>query len=278
MARVMTPRIRKAALVAHVVCSVGWLGMVLAFIAMAVMGIVSADEMAVRGTYRVMEQVAWWALVSLAVASLVTGVLQSLWTTWGLFRHYWVVFKLGLTVVATGVLVLYMQTFEYLARVAADPGVGLEAVRNFSPALHSVAALVLLVATVLAVYKPRGLTRYGQRKKAPLAALCSVPQLSIPYLFRFGSHASCAGTPGTGLIPLNDASMSACLPWSRDADQLTVIDGRGLPSYSTPRRRPATFPLRRDGGTWARASMAVAITAAIAGPACEGLSQLKAYR
>ena len=161
MARVMTPRIRKAALVADVVCSVGWLGMVLAFIAMAVMGIVSADEMAVRGTYRVMEQVAWWA----------TGVLQSLGTTWGLFRHYWVVFKLGLTVVATGVLVLYMQTFEYLARVAADPGVGLEAVRNFSPVLHSVAAaLVLLVATVLAVYKPRGLTRYGQRKKAPLAA------------------------------------------------------------------------------------------------------------
>ena len=171
MARVMTPRIRKAALVAHVVCSVGWLGMVLAFIAMAVMGIVSADEMAVRGTYRVMEQVAWWALVPLAVASLVTGVLQSLGTTWGLFRHYWVVFKLGLTVVATGVLVLYMQTFEYLARVAADPGVGLEAVRNFSPVLHSVAAaLVLLVATVLAVYKPRGLTRYGHRKKAPLAA------------------------------------------------------------------------------------------------------------
>lgn len=144
MARVMTPRIRKAALVAHVVCSVGWLGMVLAFIAMAVMGIVSADEMAVRGTYRVMGQVAWWALVPLAVASLVTGVLQSLGTTWGLFRHYW---------------------------VAADPGVGLEAVRNFSPVLHSVAAaLVLLVATVLAVYKPRGLTRYGQRKKAPLAA------------------------------------------------------------------------------------------------------------
>ena len=89
----------------------------------------------------------------------------------GIVRHYWVVFKLGLTVVATGVLVLYMQTFEYLARVAADPGVGLEAVRNFSPVLHSVAAaLVLLVATVLAVYKPRGLTRYGQRKKAPLAA------------------------------------------------------------------------------------------------------------
>ena len=55
--------------------------------------------------------------------------------------------------------------------MAADPGVGLEAVRNFSPVLHSVAAaLVLLVATVLAVYKPRGLTRYGQQKEAPLAA------------------------------------------------------------------------------------------------------------
>lgn len=56
---------------------------------------------------------------------------------------------------------------------------------------------------------------------------------------------------------------------------LTAVD---YPATALPVAAPQLFPLRRDGGTWARASMAVAITAAIAGPACEGLSQLKAYR
>ena len=52
-----------------------------------------------------------------------------------------------------------------MARVAADAANDLAAVRNASPLLHAVLALlVLLVALVLAVYKPRGLTPYGQRK------------------------------------------------------------------------------------------------------------------
>lgn len=165
MAKRMAPPVRKAALVAHVACSVGWLGVVLVFVALAVLGIAGSDEMTVRGAYLVVEQVAWCALVPLAIASLVTGIVQSLGTRWGLFRHYWVVFKLGLTVVATGVLLMYMQTFGHLARVAADPGADLEVVRNFSPVLHSVAAaFVLLVITALAIYKPRGLTPYGCRR------------------------------------------------------------------------------------------------------------------
>jgi hypothetical protein len=113
----------------------------------------------------VMEAAAWLVLVPLAFASLVTGVAQSLGTTWGLFRHYWVVFKLLITVVSTVVLLTYMETFRAMAGVAANPSADLSAVRNAAPALHAtVALLVLLVATVLAVSKPRGLTRYGQRK------------------------------------------------------------------------------------------------------------------
>ena len=53
-----------------------------------------------------------------------------------------------------------------MAAVAADPNAHLDAVRNPSPTLHAVLALlILLVATVLAVYKPRGVTPYGQRKQ-----------------------------------------------------------------------------------------------------------------
>lgn len=162
----MTPRLRKLALAAHVVSSVGWLGAVVVFLALAVMGLTSQDAQTVRGAYLVMEPAAWFVLVPLAFASLLTGVVQSLGTMWGLFRHYWVLFKLVLTVIATTVLLIYMETFSLVASVAADPSADLGVVRNASPVLHAaLALLVLLVATALAVYKPRGTTRYGRRKR-----------------------------------------------------------------------------------------------------------------
>ena len=161
----MTPRIRRFMLTAHVVSSVGWLGAVAVFLALAVVGLTGQDAETVRGAYLVMDTAAWLVLVPLACASLLSGLVQSLVTPWGLFRHYWVLFKLLITVVATVVLLVYMETFGFMAGVAADPSVDLGAVRSASPVLHAALALVvLLVATVLAVYKPRGTTRYGRRK------------------------------------------------------------------------------------------------------------------
>jgi uncharacterized membrane protein len=161
----LPPSLQKLVLTAHVSASVGWLGAVTAFLALAVVGLASPDADTVRGAYLVMEPAAWYVLVPLALASLVTGLVQALGTTWGLFRHYWVLFKLLINVVATIVLLMYMGTFRSMANVAADPSSDLAAVRNPSPLLHAGAALLLLLAaTTLAVYKPRGLTRYGQRK------------------------------------------------------------------------------------------------------------------
>lgn len=63
------------------------------------------------------------------------------------------------------VLLIYMETFRVMARVAADPSADLGIVRNASPGFHAVLPLLLLlVATVLAVYKPRGIP-YGRRKQ-----------------------------------------------------------------------------------------------------------------
>jgi hypothetical protein len=162
----MAPALRRFALTAHVVASVGWLGAVIAFLGLALVGLTSDDGETVRGAYLVMEPAAWYVLLPLAVASLVTGLVQSLGTTWGLFRHYWVIFKLLINLVSTIVLVLYMETFAFMARVAADRTADLSAVRNSSPLVHAaLALLLLLVATALAIYKPRGITRYGQRER-----------------------------------------------------------------------------------------------------------------
>ena len=162
----MAPRLRKLALTAHVTCSVGWLGAAAAFAAVGVVGLTSEDGETVRGAYLVMEPAAWLVRVPLAFASLLTGLVQSLGTPWGLFRHYWVLFKLLINVFATLVLLTYMETFGFMADVAADPSADLGVVRNASPVLHgALALLLLLVATILAVYKPRGVTPYGRRKQ-----------------------------------------------------------------------------------------------------------------
>ncbi|MFJ6280471.1 DUF2269 domain-containing protein [Arthrobacter subterraneus] len=160
----MPPGLRKAVLVAHVASSVGWLGAVAAFLALAVVGYAVADEQTMRATYITMEIIGWTALVPLSALTLLTGVLQGLGTRWGVIRHYWVLMKLLITVVATAILLLYMQTLSVLADAAAQPGSAEAAaiLPSFSPILHSAAALViLLVALVLSIYKPRGATGFG---------------------------------------------------------------------------------------------------------------------
>jgi hypothetical protein len=163
---ILTPGVRKLALTTHVVSSLGWLGAVAGFLGISIVGLTSRDAATVRGAYLVMEPAAWLILVPLAFASLLTGLVQALGTTWGLFRHYWVLFKLLINVVATAVLLIYMETFDSMADVAANPRSDLSAVRNVSPLLHAaLALLLLLVAATLAVYKPRGMTPYGRRRQ-----------------------------------------------------------------------------------------------------------------
>ena len=157
------PRLRKAVLTAHVVTSVGWVGAVLAYLALDVTAAGSHDIDRVRAAYVAMELTVVHAVVPLALASLVIGIVNALGTSWGLFRHYWVVVKLLLTLVATGVLLLETRTIRALAAAAAS-GADPRGLPGTMP--HSVGGVVvLLLVAILSIYKPRGLTRYGWRKQ-----------------------------------------------------------------------------------------------------------------
>jgi hypothetical protein len=163
----MTPWVRKFALTAHVTFSVGWLGAVAGFLALAVAGLNSQDEQRVRAAYLAMELIGWFVIVPLSLASLLTGLVQSLGTRWGLFRHYWVLVKFVMTLLATLLLLVHMRPISYVAGVAAETTLSsadLRGVRLQFVADAGAALLVLLVATTLSVFKPQGLTRYGWRK------------------------------------------------------------------------------------------------------------------
>ena len=164
----MRPGLRKFALTAHVVSSVGWLGAVIAFLALSIVGLTTVDARRIRAVYVAMELTGWLVIVPMSVASLVTGLIQSLGTAWGLFRHYWVLFKLLIAVVGSAFLLLHMQPTSFIANVAANGTLAsgdLRPVRIQLMADAAAAVLVLLFATVLSIYKPRGLTPYGWRKE-----------------------------------------------------------------------------------------------------------------
>jgi hypothetical protein len=121
-----------------------------------------------RAAYLAMELTPRFVIVPLALASLLTGLIQSLGTPWGLFRHYWVLVKLLLTVFATIVLLVKMELIGYAARLAAEATLSRADLRaaGIQLVVHSAGGLlVLLVAAVLSVYKPPGMTRYGWRKQ-----------------------------------------------------------------------------------------------------------------
>src|SRR5687767_2506248 len=111
----MNGTVRKLTLTTHVMSSVGWFGAVTVFLALSVAGVTSPDEHLVRAAYLAMHLVTWWVIVPFSAASLFTGLVQSLTTKRGLLRHYWVIAKLGLTIVAMALLLVHTQPVGQIA-------------------------------------------------------------------------------------------------------------------------------------------------------------------
>lgn len=169
----LRPNIRKFVRTIHVTVTVGWLGAVASFLALALVGLNSQDIQTVSASYVAMDLITRFVIVPLSlVPLLLTGPMLSLGTPWGLFRHYWIVVKLIINFLSTAILLIHLRPISYMARVAyagtlssADRGVQFQLVGAATAGL-----LALLFATGLAVYKPRGMTSYGWRKQYQMRA------------------------------------------------------------------------------------------------------------
>lgn len=167
----LAPKARKLLLAIHLTAAGGWIGAVVAYLAIAVTAARSDDPQTIRSAWIAMEVCGWYAIVPLAVASLLTGIAIALATRWGLFRHHWVIFSLVLSTFATVILVLHMPTVSSTADHARRADTDTLLMLGSDIAHPAIGLLVLLTVQVLNVYKPRGLTRYGQRKVRVQAAV-----------------------------------------------------------------------------------------------------------
>jgi hypothetical protein len=166
---IMAPSLRKIVLILHVTASVGWIGAVVAYLVLVIAAMTTQEAQTLRSAWIAMNLIGWYAIVPLSLAALLTGIVISLGTKWGLFQHYWVLISLALTLFATVILIQHMQSVSIFAGLAVgidstDVGALRGGLR--SEVLHAgVGLLLLLVIQVLNVYKPRGLTSYGWRKQ-----------------------------------------------------------------------------------------------------------------
>jgi hypothetical protein len=158
-AMTLTPLLRKLALITHIILSVGWLGAILPYLALAVAGLVSHDDQTVRAAYVAMELIAKFVIIPLSLATVASGLVQALGSSWGLFRHWWVVAKFILTTGAAIILLVHMQAIERMARIAttaASLGSEFNQLR-IQLVLHPIGGIVVLVAvTAISVLKPWG--------------------------------------------------------------------------------------------------------------------------
>ena len=161
--RRLPQRWRKAILTLHVTVAVGWVGIEITQLLLGLVGLTTDDAGVVRATRAVMEIIGIELIAGIAWTTLLTGLLLSAATKWGLLKHYWIVTKLVITVA----LMLNGHFFlQHWLREQAEVGKAPESLSLQLVIVMSIALGLLVTATALSIYKPWGKTRRGRRRPA----------------------------------------------------------------------------------------------------------------
>ncbi|MCP2168070.1 hypothetical protein LX83_004944 [Goodfellowiella coeruleoviolacea] len=152
-------------LLAHVVVSVGWIGVELCLLTLALTGLAGTDPALVESAYRAAGLLAGAFYLPVSVLALVTGVVLGLGTKWGLVRFSWVAIKLVLnTALVVGGNLLVVPMFGTAARLAAQGRVVGFANQPSLVSAMCVGLTLLTAATALSVLKPWGRTWFSRTR------------------------------------------------------------------------------------------------------------------
>ena len=162
--RKLTPTAYKLLLLLHIVVSVGWLGLNVGNLTLAITGLTTGDPTTQHAAFGAMHLVGGTLLIPVSLLALVSGVLLGMYTRWGLVRYRWVAVKLTLTVIAVVLIPVSLLPglSELSALMAATPA---DRLADTGPlaldmlAAGCVSTTMYLTNAVLSVLKPWGRTR-----------------------------------------------------------------------------------------------------------------------
>lgn len=162
-------RTRKGVLVIHIVSAGGWIGIDVVMAALVFTALFTGDSATKALCFRALELFAVWPLLAAGLVCLASGVVLGLGTKYGLVRYWWVAVKLVFNLaLATLILVALRPDVTAAAeqgrRFAAGEAAALAVGDLVFPPIVSTTALV--VAVVLAVFKPWGRIRRQAERRA----------------------------------------------------------------------------------------------------------------
>jgi hypothetical protein len=158
-ARRLPPRPRKVVLLVHIVASVALVGEVWGLVLLNLSATLTGDAALAHAAYRLMTPLVFAGGIPLSFISLLSGIVLGLGTRWGVLRHFWVAAKLVLLIatILVGALLSNPEDLAAATLNGAAPG----AARQWGQvAAVGGQLLMLLTATALSVFKPRGLPRF----------------------------------------------------------------------------------------------------------------------
>jgi hypothetical protein len=155
-------RTHKGVLVVHIASAGAWIGVDVVLAVLVFTALLSDDVHTRSLCYQALTLFAIWPLLGAGLVSLASGLLLGLGTTYGLLRYWWVATKLVLNLLLSGLVLvalrpLVAQASEYGRQLAEGQPAGAAPSDLIFPPIVSPAAL--LIAVILAVYKPWGRIR-----------------------------------------------------------------------------------------------------------------------
>ena len=155
-------------LLTHLVSGLGWLGIEVVFLVLAVIGLTSDDPATVGACYQALGLFVMPTLLPAGLISLASGIVLGMGSKYGLLRYWWVAIKLVLNVILTALALVAlpprMGEAAELGRGLGSGELGLDAIDRLQIDLMfppTVSITALMLASVLAVYKPWGRLRRG---------------------------------------------------------------------------------------------------------------------
>ena len=157
----LTPAVRKAVLVLHIVSGIGWIGVDIALLVLLITARTTSDANLVVSGFNAIRMIVPVAVPPLSLSILVTGLILGLGTPWGLVRYWWVVVKLILSLVMTTLVFLSLVPGVNSIEILSAAGMSADALRASLGSLPTqlmfppvVSFLMLCVATILSIFKP----------------------------------------------------------------------------------------------------------------------------
>lgn len=223
----LPPRGRKFLLAVHVIFSIAWIGVSSCMVVLSLMGLSFDDPRMVEAIYQALKIFDLTVITITSFTSVASGILLACYTPWGLFKHWWVIIKLVLSLIVfvfaftlTHPAVLSALETAHAHTVSGPLDVSEDGVplAILSPVLCS----MLLIAAILSFAKPWGTVRHNPVKKAATTELGR--SMVVEHVHRL--------TPGVITLRLTAADGSEPPAWEPGAHIDLVLGSGAVRQYS----------------------------------------------